>query len=213
VTTPAWPNAYHITHVTNVSSIAAEGLLADSRITGRGGPETMIGMANIKEARLSRPMPCFPEHSVGEFVPFNFCPRSVMLYVIYMRNSPHLSYRGGQDAIVHLRFDVHAVLDWADAAGVLWAFSTGNARAAYTEFHVDRADLGAIDWEAVNRNDWSEQFVKDAKQAELLVHQRVPFELVESIGVKTLDVAALVRDSIAEAPHQPPVVVERSWYY
>lgn len=136
-----------------------------------------------------------------------------MLYVIYMRNNPNLSYRGGQDAIVHLRFDVHSVLDWADSAGVLWAISTGNARAAYTAFHVDRADLRRIDWEAVDRNDWSEQFVKDAKQAELLVHQRVPFELVESIGVRSLEIAAIVRDAIAGAAHQPPVVVERSWYY
>ncbi len=45
---------------------------------------------------------CHPGTKVGEYVPFYFCPRSVMLYILYMGNHPELGYRGGQAPIVHL---------------------------------------------------------------------------------------------------------------
>ena len=59
-------------------------------------------MSEIKQRRLTNPVKCRPGLSVGECVPFYFCPRSVMLYVIHMANHPELKYRGGQGAIVHL---------------------------------------------------------------------------------------------------------------
>lgn len=44
---------------------------------------------------------------VGQCVPFYFCPRSVMLYVIYCANHDELSYRGGQGPILHLEADLY----------------------------------------------------------------------------------------------------------
>jgi hypothetical protein len=49
-----------------------------------------------------------PDLLVGECVPFYFCPRSVMFYLIHMR-SHELPYKGGQGPIVHLEAD-HAKL-------------------------------------------------------------------------------------------------------
>ena len=41
-------------------------------------------------------MKCYPDNFVGEYVPFNFCPRSVMLYILHMGNAEGLTYHGGQ---------------------------------------------------------------------------------------------------------------------
>lgn len=210
---PAWPRVYHITHVANLPGIIRDGLLSDGEMVSRGGPAQPIGMANIKGARLLKPMPCYPGRSVGEFVPFNFCPRSVMLYVISQGDHPNLGYRGGQGPIIHLQYDLHQVLDWADLAGREWAFTAGNARAGYTSFHTNRSELGGLDWDAVDAVDWRDPFVKDAKQAELLIRNAVPFGLVETIGVRGADIAATVQAALSATTHRPPVVVERTWYY
>ena len=98
---PATIRVYHITHVANLPAIAASGvLLSDATMIARGGPTAGIGMHGIKGRRLTLPGACHPGDSVGDYVPFYFCPRSIMLYVIHCANHPELTYRGGQGPIV-----------------------------------------------------------------------------------------------------------------
>ncbi len=116
---PADPKIYHITHVDNLPGIVSEGgLLSDAVIIARGGPKASIGMSSIKRRRIeSCAVHCHPGTRVGEYVPFYFCPRSVMLYVIYRGNHPGSTYAGGQEPIVHLEADLNAVIGWADERG------------------------------------------------------------------------------------------------
>jgi ssDNA thymidine ADP-ribosyltransferase DarT-like protein len=106
---PPRPRIYHITHVDNLADIAADGVIwSDSVTARRGGPAAAIGMSTIKQRRLCELLvKCHPETFVGEYVPFYFCPRSIMLYLIYMANHPELTYRGGQEPIVHLEADLN----------------------------------------------------------------------------------------------------------
>src|SRR3990172_6495525 len=133
---PARPKIYHITHVDNLPRIVADGgLLSDRVLLERGGPAQVIGMSSIKRRRIEElEVLCHPGMMVGDCVPFYFCPRCVMLFVIYRGNHPELTYRGGQEPIVHLEADLYKVIDWADARGIPWAFSLSNAGARYTEF-------------------------------------------------------------------------------
>ena len=81
-----------------------------------GGLGQAIGMSGIKRRRLDElEVSCHPDTKVGDYVPFYFCPRSIMLYLIYMANHPELSYRGGQEPIVHLEADMIDAVAWADA--------------------------------------------------------------------------------------------------
>src|SRR5688500_18296866 len=100
---PANPAIYHITHVDNLAQIAADGLLySDAVMVARGGPPAAIGMSEIKRRRLYElHVKTHPNTRVGEYVPFYFCPRSIMLYLLHMPNHPELTYRGGQGLIVH----------------------------------------------------------------------------------------------------------------
>ncbi len=82
---------YHITHVDNLPAIIRAGGLRSDASTQGVGPSTGIGMSNIKQRRLGLPVPCCPGNHVGDFVPFYFCPRSIMLYVIHCQNHPDLA--------------------------------------------------------------------------------------------------------------------------
>jgi hypothetical protein len=211
---PAKVRIYHITHVDNLESIVRDGeLLPDSRIARQGGPRATIGLSDIKRRRLTLPVKCHAGDCVGDYVPFYFCPRSVMLYVIHRRNHPELTYRDGQEPIVHLEADLDAVIRWATRAGRRWAFTLSNAGAAYAHFRSSESALDELSWAAIDANDWRSPEVQEAKQAEFLVRDGFPWALVGRIGVRTTQVATHVESVLANASHGPPVQVRREWYY
>lgn len=181
---PANPKIYHITHVDNLPSILVDGgLISDAAMIARGGPAAAVGISSIKQRRLRLPVDCHPGTFVGDYVPFYFCPRSIMLYVIHCANHPELIYRGGQGPIIHLEADLHAAVAWANAKGRRWAFSLSNAGAAYASFRCSLSDLGEVAWAAVDSFDFRSASVKEGKQAEFLVHESFPWDLVTRIGV------------------------------
>jgi hypothetical protein len=215
VTVPAQPRIYHITHVDNLAGIVADrALWSDAMMVDRGGPKTMIGMSDIKRRRLQElHVTCYPDNFVGEYVPFFFCPRSVMLYLIYMGNHPELVYRGGQEPILHLEADLYDSVSWADSIPRRWAFALTNAGARYTQFRNDLADLGDLDWDAIANTDFRNSAVKEKKMAEFLMYESFPWDLVRSIGVHSDAVAVQVNGILAGAARVPSVSVRRDWYY
>ena len=210
---PLSPKIYHITHVQNLPSITDGGLWSDAALIARGGPAASIGMGSIKLRRLGLPVKCHPDDVVGGYVPFYFCPRSIMLFLIHCANHPELTYRGGQVPILHLELDLHEVLAWADANGSRWAFTLSNAGAAYTEFRSRANQLDEIDWEAVESTDFRNPGVKEGKQSEFLVADFIPWQLVRRIGAIDRGVQSEAMRSMGRAAHRPAVDVCRSWYY
>ncbi len=212
---PAAPKIYHITHIENLASIVACGALrSDARMLRDGGPSAAVGLSGIKRRRLELlDVRCHPGTRVGEYVPFYFCPRSVMLYILHKGNHPDLEYRGGQEPIVHLEADLRRVVAWADQVGRRWAFSTRNAGAWYTDFYCALADLEQVAWQAVRASDFRDPAVKENKQAEFLVYDSFPWSLVERVGVVGRSIQARVTGLLQTAIHQPQVCVRRGWYY
>jgi hypothetical protein len=160
---------------------------------------------------MSNPVSCHPGTFVGDYVPFYFCPRSVMLYVIH-RGSSELVYERGQDEIVHLVSQVGIAIE---AAGERpWAFSDGSAATRFAQFSSDIGALeGTIDWNAVRAKYWSDPVVKERKQAEFLVHEWFPWTAFVGIATIRQSIADRVLQIIANAEHQPEVAVKRNWYY
>ncbi|HEY3936738.1 MAG TPA: DUF4433 domain-containing protein [Bryobacteraceae bacterium] len=211
---PAQPKIYHITHVDNLCSIVKDGLMSDAAMLARGGAAASIGMAPIKRRRLNELLVnCHPVDHVGDYVPFYFCPRSVMLYIIHMGNKPDLTYKGGQGPIVHLEADMNSVVAWANQLGKRWAFSLSNAGAYYTEFCNDIAHLDLIKWPAVANRDFRSPDVKEGKQAEFLVHGSFPWHLVNRVGVLSDRVARRAHAALGSAPHRPVIEVRTDWYF
>jgi len=211
---PAKPRVYHITHVANLAAIVSSGsIVSDATMTAHGGAPAGIGMSTIKARRLALPVTCHSGDNVGDYVPFYFCPRSIMLYVIHCANHPDLTYRGGQDPIVHLEADLNSVVAWANQHGRRWAFSLSNAGAYYAEFRNRLKDLGDVDWDAVAAVDFRSATVKEGKQAEFLLQGDFPWSLVSQIGVASVATATLAGGALQGAPHQPPISVRPTWYF
>lgn len=216
---PAAPKIYHIVHVDRLPSIIAEGgLLCDAEIVRRAsanpahGMGTTIGMSSIKQRRLTElTLISHPDLYVGQCVPFYFCPRSIMLYLIYRANHEELAYRGGQGPIVHLEADLAGTVAWANAIARRWAFTLSNAGAYYFEDRADLAQLDDINWDAVQATQWAGK--KEGKQAEFLVEQSFPWALITRIGVTSQRVYGQVRTALQATSHKPRVEIKPDWYY
>jgi hypothetical protein len=212
---PISPKLYHIVHIDRLASIiAGNGLVCDAKMQARKLGGTNIGMPKIKERRLTElTLSSYPDLHVGDCVPFYFCPRSVMLYLISRANSSDMDYHGGQEEIIHLVADMRRTIGWASQNGRRWAFTTSNAGSHYFNDFCNFNDLCKIDWTAVQAVRW--QDCKEEKQAEFLLEKEFPWMLVDRIGVfseaQQRQVSALLL-SAAHA-HAPTVHVQRNWYY
>lgn len=212
---PAHPKIYHITHLNNLRAIATQGeLISDAQRIARAIDCSLVGMDTIKRRRLEAiTVYVCPGTKVGEYVPFYFCPRSIMLYILYRKNHPDLTYREGQDPIVHLEADLETAIQWAETKPIPWAFSDGNAGAYVTQFYNQRTDLNQINWTAINATNFSDPQIKERKQAEFLTFGTFPWTLIHKIGIINNTTAAQVAKAIEGIPHQPIIEVKRNWYF
>jgi hypothetical protein len=69
--------------------------------------------------------------------------------------------------------------------------------------------MNAIIW----RDNLQDGDRKRRRQAEFLVHQFFPFDLIESIGVINRDMATQVTGLLLELKQKPNVKVIPAWYY
>jgi hypothetical protein len=169
-------------------------------------------MPDIKQRRLTElTLTSHPGLYVGACVPFYFCSRSVMLYLLHKANHPGLTYRGGQEPIVHLEADLHAVVGWANSNGRRWAFTLQNAGSRYFEDRCSLEQLDQIDWEAVQATQW--MACKEQKQAEFLIEHSFPWHLVERVGVNSPKIYRTVSEFLPTDGHRPLVEVRSDWYY
>jgi hypothetical protein len=212
---PFSPKIYHITHLENLGSITATlGLVSDANRIANALRCSLVGMSTIKQRRLEEiQVSCHPDTTVGQYVPFYFCPRSIMLYLLHMGNHPDVSYRDGQKPIIHLQADFNTVVSWANINKVRWAFTDRNAGAYLTTFYSNPKDLGQVNWSAVQATDFRDSKIKEGKQAEFLMFDVFPWTLIEKIGTIDNTISTQVTKVLEGIGHQPIIAVEPSWYF
>ena len=202
---PDDPLIFHITHVDNLVGILREGgLWSDAKRAERNLANVNIGFRHIKARRMNRVVSVAAGGTLGQYVPFYFCHRSVMLYVI---QRGHDDYRGGQDEIVHLVSRAKTAI----GTGNPWAFTDRHAELAHALFYDDLAHLEEVQWKVMDEKFWHD--VKEERQAEFLVHEFFPWTAILGIGVKTPAMASRVAKILGPSEHQPKVVVRPAWYY
>jgi ssDNA thymidine ADP-ribosyltransferase, DarT len=199
---------YHITHVENLASIITEGRLwSDAMRIAKKLPCKTVGMNHIKERRLRRQVPVAAKGTLGEYVPFNFCNRSIMLYALHRG---HPDYDGGQDSILHLVSTIAAAV----GCGRPFAFTDRHADLAYTAYFDSTEHLSKIPWKVMPVRQWGgDNELKAKRQAEFLVHKWFPWECVHAIVASNRRTAERAIAILEAAEHRPAVMVEPSWYY
>lgn len=203
---------FHITPVDNLRRIFEAGaLLAKRALEQEDRGYTNIAHRSIQDRRAHTPVPCGPGGVLHDYVPFYFAPRSPMLYTLSRGNVA--GFAGGQASIVHLVSTAQAV----QAAGLGFVFSDGHGIIAFTSFYDDLSQLDKVDWALMQSRYWSDTQDdldrKRRRQAEFLVHERFPVDLVRGIGVINLDIQRQTEAVLAEFGLNIPVATKPVWYY
>jgi hypothetical protein len=211
----AFPKIYHITPIDNLSNILECGCIwSNAERIQQKLDNTNVGITEIKQRRLQElDVSCNKNTKVGDYVPFYFCPRSIMLYLIYRGNHPDLTYHNGQEPIIHLEADMRTVVDWAASHSKPWAFSDANAGARYAAFYNTVDSLNHLNWDAIESTDFRDAVIKDGKQAEFLLYESFPCNLISRIGVINETIAQQVNIILAATGFDIEVSVLRKWYF
>jgi hypothetical protein len=205
---PKKTKIYHITDVSNLAGILADGgLYSDAKMRALKREVTEIGYSHIKQRRLDEyKIKCCSGRAVGEFVPFYFCPRSPMLSTINRGSTGRPV--GCQSTIVHLVSSFHT----ATSLGRQWAISDGNAGASYTNFSNGNDALQKVDWEIVGSNSWGGDRLH-VKMTEFLISDFFPFASFVEIGCHNADVVKRVNKILGDAAASFEVHATPLWYY
>lgn len=203
---------FHITPLENLRLILAAGELRAKRALDQDvAGYTTIAHQTIQDRRAATPVPCAPFGVLHDYVPFYFGPRSPMLYAIAKGNVEGFS--GSQQSIVYLVATAQDI----QAQGLDFAFTDGHGIIALTEFYNDLASLSEVDLPLMKARYWMDTDEdpdrKRRRQAEFLVHQRLPLALVRGIGVAGPGQQAEVEALLAEFGWEIPVAVRPRWYY
>jgi ssDNA thymidine ADP-ribosyltransferase, DarT len=209
---PIPTDIFHITCVSNLTSILSKGgLYAKNQHQQKGINYIDIAYQNIQDSRANTRVPCGARGNLHDYVPFYFAPRSPMLYAIHggnVNNYPH-----GQESIIHLVSKAQST----QRISCRFVFTDGHGTMRLTRFFDELNDLDKIDWEIMKRQFWRDTPEdgdrKRRRQAEFLVHQFFPWNLVTCIGVINGEMKTHVEQILQDSTHRPTVVIHREWYY
>lgn len=202
-------------HVETLPTLIRRGGLHSPRTMPNDGlPYRPIHSTTHQAARSEVQISCGPGGTIHDYVPFYFGPLSPMM--LNLKTGRVAGYTEGQEPLIYCVTTAQAVL----AAGRRFVFSDGHGLATpLTEWFDDLAQLDRVDWGMVNQRYWTDN-VNDMdrqrrKQAEFLVHDVCPWQLIERLVVidqamKSRVEAVLAQFSVTE---QKPVEVKRDWYY
>lgn len=203
---------YHITHIRNLETIIdRSGILCDAGMSSEGLVHVGIAHKHIKERRARKRVPLSPGGTLADYVPFYFAPSSPMLYAIY--KSFVEGYTEGQSAVLHLVTSVDSII----AKGLPFVFTNGHAEMMISDFYDNIADLKQIDWEIMKATYWNDTDQDNdrsrRRQAEFLVHQFFPWNLIEEIGVISEGMAERANEILSSTRRGPKVSIHKTWYY
>jgi hypothetical protein len=217
---PTW--IFHITAIDNLVAIGAAGeVLAKSELTRRSIAHASIAYEHIQERRSRKLVSVAPGGVLHEYVPFQFAPRSPMLFTIHNGNVPDCPY--GQADIVHLVSTAQEIA----ARGLPFAFSNYHAVLDYAEFFNNLNQLDRVDWPRFfedpqaggyckywkNDSTPAHMLRKETRQAEFLIHRRLPLAAIKGIAVYDDQAATRVSAVLQQSGLVAPVKVLPAWYY
>lgn len=207
---PTPTRLYHFTHVANLPSIVAGGLLCDSAAAEQC--EVEVGDRGIKDRRRRRPVPVEPGGVVADYAPFYFAPHSPMLRAIV--GDRVAQYSGGQDPLVYLVTTVERLVE----AALTLVFTDRNAAVQLAAFMTDVELLDTfIDWPLMRATMWNntpeDPGRRERRMAECLVHQVVPWKCFTGAAARTKMRQAEVKAVLAGTGLADRVEVRPGWYF
>jgi hypothetical protein len=201
---------FRITHRNNLPFILQNGLLCPNANVKDPHFEP-IGFPTLIDYRKDRQVPVAPGGTLADYVPFYFWYKSPMLYVIHQGNDPEV-IKTAQEDIVYVVSSFESLI----SHHCQFVFTDRHAKLEYANFFTHREDVSKLDWGLIQTDEWGRQFGaerKEMKQAECLVHQKVPVEAIIGIAVHNQGIQEIVNQQVLAAKLNIPIKILPKFYF
>lgn len=197
-------NIYHFTHVDNLPGILEYGLLSTNEKKRLGVEHTAIAYNDIQERRSCMEVPCGCGGVVHDYVPLYFCKRSSMLLAVVNGKI------ADQQFIIYFEFPITIMNQYP------WVLTDASANTGIPpNFYESESDLCNLKWTYIDSQKWGKlpDKVKQARQAELLIHRGIDISAVSKIVVWDESIKEVVLEAFETAKLPPPVVGYDQFHY
>jgi len=187
---------YRITHINNLSLLLQNGIVSKKHPNASAG-YVNIGNNEIIDVRSKTLVGINNYGMIGDYVPFYFTPKSIMLYnIITGYWSPVVPKRNRNEILV-----IRCLI--SDLANLpQWFFTDGQANDMATQHYNNLAVLDNIDWLSIQTSNFNKSNGDYDRlrryQAEFLVHQQVPIGHIESLNVFDVQSELVVNNILAQ---------------
>lgn len=172
---------YRICHIKNLVHILANGLCTKNHEKASSDFVT-IGNPEIINSRDITPVKIGGYGFIGDYIPFYFTPRSIMLYNIITGYKAPLVPKLHKEDVLVIRCLINDIAD-----GNKFFFTDGQANTQITNHFNDLKHLNEIDWQSIQNGNFSKSdgdFDRPRRyQAEFLIEKHVPVSKIESLHV------------------------------
>lgn len=202
---------FRITHIRNLPFMLERGIV--SRRHPQASAEYIhIGNPEIIDVRSSSPVRISGYGMIGDYVPFYFTPRSMMLYnIVTGYYEPKVPRRNKAEILV-----IRCLIERLSALPG-WFFTDGQANDMASRHYNDTAHLDKIDWDSIRQSNFSKNdgdFDRPRRyQAEFLVKESVPLSCVESLNVYNEEAAAYVQGLLDAGGIQLPLHIQPEYFF
>jgi hypothetical protein len=204
---------YRITHIQNLPLILDNGIV-NKKHPDADGNFIEIGNREIIDVRSTTPVRIEGYGMIGDYVPFYFTPKSMMLYnIITGYRAPVVPKRNRNEILV-----VRCLISEL-AKLKKWFFTDGqaNIKDGSVKHYNSLSDLGEVDWESIQQSNFSKSdgdFDRPRRyQAEFLVHSKVPLKCIESLNVFNQSAADYVNGILKENNINLAVNIQRQYFF
>ncbi|KDC48460.1 type II toxin-antitoxin system toxin DNA ADP-ribosyl transferase DarT [Pseudoalteromonas fuliginea] len=198
---------YHFTHISNLSSlISSGGVICKNGVDSSSIIYRSAAYDSVQGHREIFKVPVAPGGLIHDYVPFYFNSRSPMLFAVHRGNIPGVS----MSEVVFFKTTAQTI----EGAGKLFVFTDGHGIMDLTDYYNNLNELSEVPWDVVNAKYWT-NFVdgRRLRQSEFLVHSKLDWELIETIGVYNQIMKDRVEGLIQHLVHKPSVEIKLSWYF
>lgn len=202
---------FRITHRDNLVHILKYGLVTKHH---KNAATNFVSIGNLEiiDVRSTTSVRMKEYGNIGDYVPFYFTPRSIMLYnIVTGYYAPKVPKRNKEEIIV-----IRCLIENL-AKQPKWFFTDGQANDEETTHYMDLNNLNKIDWDCIQNSNFSKSdgdYDRQRRyQAEFLVHHSVPFELLESICVYSEKMKNWTEQKLKETGVTIPVHIHQPYFF
>jgi hypothetical protein len=200
---------YRITHRDNLSHILQYGICQKDHPDAKPDYK-VIGHKDIIGKRTDHLVKIDGYGNIGDYVPFYFTPKSIMLYNILTGYGVPKVPPG---EIIFIATTVSKVA----SCGNRYFFTDGQANTSISRHLHQLQDLDKVDWEVINSGDFKKSMADIDRprryQAEFLVESHVPVNCIEAIVAYNESGATFVKKELARTDLLTPVYIKNSFYF